>query len=104
MSAEIISFPIEYGSSGLSGSEVNNIFGLVSDLIKRKLSCGAFRAQTDDGSLYVEILNRDGFPATGWLALKESGKYLLVSSDRRPPLVCSRNFGDLTNGLRTLAP
>ncbi len=103
MTAEVIPFPIKRRSSGLSSFEINNIFVLVSDLMRRGISCGALRAQTDNGSMYVEILDRDGAREAEWLALKESDKYLLVSPGRRPPLVCSRDFDDLTDGLRTLA-
>lgn len=104
MPAEVIPFPSERRTSGLSTTETSEALACAYELVERGVSSGAELAHTEDGGAYVEILDtNDEEPEAKWFAFKERGTYLLFTPGRRPPLVCSPDFEDLIAGIRAIA-
>ena len=103
MSAEVIQFPSERHTSnkrGFSAAEVNAALVCSYEFINRGIAVDVEPVHTENGAVFVSITREDGI---GWLAFRERGMYFLITRDDLPPLVCSRDFSDLIEGLKAIA-
>ena len=96
--SDMIQFPSE---RGFSAAQANDALAVGYSLIDRGVVSDVELDQTETGAVYLWLEREDGI---GWIAAQESSLYVLFrpgQSDR--PLVSSRDFSDLIEGLKAIA-